>query len=142
MALRKKVRSFIRLGGADRRMVAEAAWWLAVARVAVWLLPFPRIVPWLSRMPETPECDRDLVRHVRRAVTVAARNVPWSASCLPRALAAKALLARRGCGSAFHLGAGQDPDGGLALHAWLVAGGEVVVGGAGATRVKSVARFG
>jgi hypothetical protein len=62
--------------------------------------------------------------------------------CLPRAIAAKAMLARRGCGSAFHLGAGIDPRGGLALHAWLVAGGEVVVGAAGVSGVKPVARFG
>ena len=142
MALRRKLRSFLRLATVDQRMIAEAAWWLGVSRLAIWLLPFRRLAPWLSRMPETPDCDRDLVRRVRRAVTVAARNMPRRPMCLPRAIAAKAMLARRGCGSAFHIGAGRDPGGGLALHAWLVAGGEVVVGGAGAAHVKSVARFG
>jgi Transglutaminase-like superfamily len=73
---------------------------------------------------------------------VAARNVPWSAVCLPQAMAAKAMLARRGCGSSFHLGANYNAQGKLIAHAWLVAGGTVVVGAAGIGGVTPLARFG
>ena len=79
---------------------------------------------------------------VRQAVTMAARNVPWNAVCLPQAMAAKAMLARRGCGSSFHLGADFDAQGKLIAHAWLVAGGTVVVGAAGIADVTPLARFG
>jgi hypothetical protein len=82
------------------------------------------------------------VLDVRQAVTVAARNVPWNAVCLPQAMAAKAMLARRGQGSALHLGAGKAEAGGFMAHAWLVAGGEIVIGEAGAQAVTPLTRFG
>ena len=85
--------------------------------------------------------ERLLVLEVRHAVTIAARNVPWNAVCLPQAMAAKAMLARRGHGSALHLGAKAEGDG-LAAHAWLVAGGEIVVGEAGIAGMAPLARFG
>jgi len=79
---------------------------------------------------------------VRRAVTMAAANVPWNSVCLPQAMAAKALLARRGHGSACVLGAGTDASGTLVSHAWLVSGGRIVVGAAGARGLTPLARFG
>jgi hypothetical protein len=87
-------------------------------------------------------CDEILLLSVRKAVTTAARNVPWNAVCLPQAMAAKAMLARRGCGSSFHLGADFDAQGKLIAHAWLVAGGTIVVGAAGIAGVTPLARFG
>ena len=65
---------------------------------------------------------------------MAGRNVPWNAVCLPQAMAAKAMLARRGCGSSFRLGADFDAQGRIIAHAWLVAGGTIVVGAAGVGR--------
>jgi hypothetical protein len=79
---------------------------------------------------------------VRKAVTTAARNVPWNAVCLPQAMAAKAMLARRGQGSAIHMGAAFNPDGKLIAHAWLLVGDTVVVGGAGIAGMSPLARFG
>ena len=74
-------------------------------------------------------------------MTVAARNVPWNAVCLPQAMAAKAMLARRGQGSSLHLGTAMAEDG-LAAHAWLVAGDEIVVGEDGLPDMTPLARFG
>ena len=65
-----------------------------------------------------------------------------NAKCLPQAMAAKAMLARRGCGSSFHLGAGFDARGKLIAHAWLVSGGTIVVGAAGIAGVTPLARLG
>jgi hypothetical protein len=79
---------------------------------------------------------------VRLAITTAARNVPWNAVCLPQAMAAQAMLARRGCGSSLRLGAGFDAEGKLVAHAWLVVGSTVVVGAAGMAGVTPLARFG
>lgn len=115
---------------------------LGLARLIVVTVPFRFIVPWLRRAPETPACDEKLLRAVRQSVTIAARNVPWNAVCLPRAMAAKAMLARRGCGSAFHLGAKLDRNGKLIAHAWLVAGGKIVVGASGMRGMSPLARFG
>ena len=57
-------------------------------------------------------------------------------------MAAKAMLARRGCGSSIHLGAGFGAAEKLIAHAWLEAGGKVVVGAAGIPGMSPLARFG
>lgn len=142
MNLRRKLGTFRGMSGADRRLVGEAVLMLALARFVVITVPFRLMAPWLARAPETGVCDDVLVVRVRKAVTTAARNVPWNAVCLPQAMAAKAMLARRGCGSAFHLGADFDAQGKLIAHAWLVVGGTVVVGAAGIRSVTPLARFG
>jgi hypothetical protein len=142
MKLRRKLQTFRQLSGADRWLVFEAAIMLGLGRFIILTVPFKRLAPWLLRAPETRSYDAALLLGVRKAVTTAARNVPWSAVCLPQAIAAKAMLARRGYGSAFHLGAGFDAEGKLIAHAWLVAGGMVVVGVAGIPAVTPLARFG
>ena len=136
-----KLKTFLRMSGADRRCVCEAMLVLGLAQLVV-KLPFGFIVPWLARSPGTKPCDPASALKVRKAVTTAARNMPWNAVCLPQAIAAKAILARRGCGSTFYLGAGTDARGKLIGHAWLVAGPTVVVGWASIPDVTPVARFG
>lgn len=115
---------------------------LGLARMIVITIPFRFMALWLTCAPETDTCDAALPLSVHKAVTTAARNVPWNAACLPQAIAAKTMLARRGCGSSFHLGADFDARGKLIAHAWLVAGGKVVVGAPGIASVTPLARFG
>ena len=142
MRLARKLRTFLRLDKADRWLLVEAIVTLGLARLIIVTTPFRLIAPWLRRAPEGHASNHMLLARVRRAVTIAARNVPWNAVCLPQAMAAKAMLARRGCGSAFHLGANFDAKGKLAAHAWLVCGGAVVVGAAGVDGIAPLARFG
>ncbi|MGH6822023.1 MAG: lasso peptide biosynthesis B2 protein [Methylocella sp.] len=142
MPLRRKLSTFLGMSSADRLLVCEAILALALARLIVLTVPFRLLTPWLSRAPETAACDEALLLCVRTAVATAARNVPWNAACLPQAMAAKAMLTRRGCGSSFHLGAGFNAQGKLITHAWLVAGGTIVVGTAGIGSVTPLARFG
>jgi Transglutaminase-like superfamily len=137
-----KLWTFLGMSWADRLRVCEAILALALARLIVVAVPFRLIAPRLSRGPESDACDEAISLGVRRAVMAAARNVPWNAACLPQAMAAKAMLKRRGCGSSLHLGAGFNGQGQLIAHAWLVAGGTIVVGAAGIARVTQLARFG
>ncbi|MEI9991730.1 MAG: lasso peptide biosynthesis B2 protein [Rhizomicrobium sp.] len=141
MSIRRKLASFRRLPGRDRMMVCEAAVILGIARVLVLTRPFRALVPWLSRSPDSGSADALLIRRVRRAVTIAARNVPWNAVCLPQAMAAKAMLARRGHGSAFHLGATIENEK-VSAHAWLTTGAVVVVGAKGLPGMSHMAQFG
>jgi hypothetical protein len=140
--LRRKFGRFLRLGSTARLLLLEAALLLALARMALLVIPFRYIAPWLERMPESADADPAIILTVREAVMKAARNVPWNAVCLPQAMACKAMLARRGQGSALHLGAAIDDRKGLMAHAWLVAGGTVVVGEEGIGDVTPLARFG
>jgi hypothetical protein len=142
MLLRRKLRTLCRMSSADRYLICEAILALAIARLIVLIVPMRLMVPWLTRAPRRPCGDRALSSRIGRAVATAARNVPWNAVCLPQALAARAMLARRGCGSSFHLGAGFNEQGELIAHAWLMAGETIVVGAKGIAGVAPLARFG
>lgn len=130
------------MDGAQRLLVVEAMLMLALARLIVRTVHFRHLAPWLARAPETEICDEALAARVREAVEIAARNAPWNAVCLPQAMAAKTMLARRGCGSSFHLGANCDGGGRLIAHAWLEGGGTVIVGAEGVPGMTPLARFG
>jgi hypothetical protein len=142
MNLRRKLGTFLNLRGTDRALIGEAVLLLGLARLLVLTTPFRLLARWLARVPGPDADDAVLLGRVRRAVTTAARNVPWNAVCLPQAMAAKAMLARRGCGSSLRLGVGFDGNGKLIAHAWLVVGGTVVVGGAGISGVTPLTSFG
>lgn len=124
----------------ERALLAEAAWRLASARIALALFPFRRIAAGIGtfvpvadpRIAErgaagTPEQART-AREVGWAVTRAANHVPFRAVCLPQAMAAHAMLRRRGIASAMHFGARRGSDKPLDAHAWLDAAGVEVTG--------------
>ena len=138
----RKLGRFLSMPWMERSLFLEAAFFLALARLAILVIPFRRIVPWLERTPDSPDRNEVAIAAVRRAVDVAARNVPWNAVCLPQAMASKAMLARRGQGSALHIGAAMGDGGGLTAHAWLVAGGEIVIGEDESGNVTPLAKFG
>jgi|SRR5271169_4960500 len=140
--LRRKLKTFLGMSSADRWLVCEAIVMLGMARFIVTTVSFRLVAPWLSRASYTRSYDEALLPRVRQAVMTAARNVPWNAVCLPQAIAAKAMLTRRGCRSSLHLGADLNAQGKLTAHAWLVAGDTVVVGAAGISCVTPLARFG
>lgn len=142
MRLIRKLGRFLNMSHGQRLLLLEAAVLLGAARLVLLTLPFGRVARWLQRAPDPGRHDAATVLAVREAVTGAARNVPWNAVCLPQAMAAKVMLARRGQGSALHLGAARAEGGDLAAHAWLVAGGEIVVGEAGVAGMAPLARFG
>ena len=62
------------------------------------------------------------------AVTCAARNAPFTAVCLPQALAAKMMLRRRGVVAELYFRFCKADDGELATHAWLRVGDVEVTG--------------
>jgi hypothetical protein len=126
----------------ERRLIAEAAFYLAAARLLLFCIPFRRIAPRLARQPrDGREADAIVRADVRRAVTTAARNVPWQALCLPQAMAAKYMLARRGFTSTLRFGVGRDLAGDFMAHAWLEAGNAIVIGGGAVHQVTPIAQF-
>lgn len=142
-AIEDRWRKFRASSPSDRRMLFEAAACLAAARLLILAAPAPRLAAAVSRAPKggTAPADPALAAAVGRAVSRAARNLPWDAACLPQAMAARFMLARRGRASTLHLGAAMADGGGLTAHAWLSSGETIVVGGAGVRAVTSIARF-
>jgi transglutaminase superfamily protein len=125
-----------------RTYLREATLMLALARVAVRLLPPARILAWANRpQRRISRFAADKVRWVVWSIdTMSAK--PWiEASCLASALAAHAMLRRRGIASSLCLGVAPDA-GAVAAHAWIEVGGDAIVGATEAARFKRIAQFG
>ena len=125
-----------------RMFLREAAVMLILARLAVRFVPAARLVAWASRPPRRIcRFAMEDVGWVSWAVeTVGARR--WmSARCLPRALAAQAMLRRRGIASRLCLGVAHEHER-LAAHAWIELGQDRIVGGAEARRFTRLVEFG
>ena len=125
-----------------RVYLREAAIMLVLARLAVRFIPPARVFAWANRPP----------RRIRRFaideanwISWAVENVgarPWMHSlCLPRALAAHAMLRRRGIASQLCLGVAREGDE-LAAHAWVEIGNNKIVGGSEADGFTRLAEFG
>jgi hypothetical protein len=123
-------RRFGQLPGSRRLLLAEAVWWLAVARIALVAVPFRDLALRFGaqRRPDdrapasaSPRGDSDelCAREVGWAVTRAARYVPFRAVCLPQAIAGKAMLRRRGIRSVMHFGVATHKNAAMDAHAWL-----------------------
>lgn len=137
-------RGLLRVPPGDAAILAEAAILLAAAQLVVRLLPFRLLLRRLrttARVEPAAAGPSRAVRRVRWAVDTAAARVPWSAPCLPQALAARLMLRWRGVPTTLHLGVGKDSKDALAAHAWLCAGSVVVTGRPGHRSFAEVARF-
>lgn len=154
-----------------RLLVLEAVAGLAVAWMLLRLLPFRRVAPLLGPVSpagspppycEPDEAQRKRALRVGAAIRRAVPLLPWPVLCLPQAMAAKAMLARRGLRATLHLGAhpgaghlGAPPgaghtgggpavaaEDGLHAHAWVLLGSVEVTGGAERRAFAELARFG
>ena len=138
--LRHRISRTRQVGNRERLLLAEAIWTLASARFQLATQPFPRIArrlggfvtPAKAREASAAQAadpdDQALASKVGWAVTRAARHVPFGAVCLPQAMAAKTMLARRGISSVMHFGTKRGEQLSLAAHAWLDAAGVEVTG--------------
>ena len=121
-----------------RVYLREAAVMLLLARLAVLCVSPARLFAWADRPP----------RRLRRFAAEEARWVAWAierltargalnVAGLPRALAAHAMLRRRGLASRLCLGVARD-GGEVSAHAWIELGNDKLVGGAeGFTRLAA-----
>jgi Transglutaminase-like superfamily len=123
-----------------RIYLREAAVMLVVARIAVRFVSPARLFAWANRQP----------RRIQRFAADEAGWVAWAvedlgtrmnALCLPRALAAHAMLRRRGIASRLCLGVARE-SGVLAAHAWVEIGKDKIVGGSEADGFTRLAEFG
>lgn len=125
----------------DRALLGEAFACLALARLATLLLPFRVVARGLGAHNEESTRAEPATARARRvgaAVAVAARRTPWRSLCLEQAVAAKAMLRRRGIPSTLYLGVTAAP---FEAHAWVRVGEVNVTGGTDVDRFAVVATF-
>jgi len=131
------------LPAADKLLVLRAALWLAYAHIKLALTPFRQLCESLavSKAKTIEQVDPKYLTRIGYAVRAAANNVPWRSDCFPQTIAARMLLSHEGFSSTIHLGVEKSGEGGIAGHAWLTCGGEVVVGGEELDRYTEMHRF-
>jgi len=126
---------------ARNALLVIEAWLLLIGvQFVIFWIPFRITARGLTAMARPEEAPLILSQRVRVGVERAARLVPWRPQCLARAIAAKALLARRGYGATLSLGVA-DPKGKLSAHAWLQTGAIVITGQSEMAKFGEVARF-
>ncbi len=129
-----------------RRLIAEAGMQLARANLIVLLTRGSKLTSALGELASdssaAPSAQQlAAARDIGWAVELLAVRGPLRTACLGQALAARALLQRRGIPSTLTLGLGRRPDGHLQAHAWVQVGGHSVTGGRGRGAFSPVADF-
>lgn len=113
-------------------LLAEAVVYLLAARVALAIFPFRRLTGLFERSSRRPELTGDARLRARGEVCSAIRRVRHGSlvrtTCLHRAIAAQAMLRRRGVSTTLYYGAATLPEQGLTAHAWVQDGEAGVVG--------------
>lgn len=128
----RRARLFFTLPSAERRLLLRALTLLWLCRLALWLLPFRFVARWVDRSRVRPASADAGVRRVAQIIEVASSYVP-RATCLVKALAGARLFAEQGEHVRVVIGA-RKRAAGLEAHAWLEAGGQVVLGNVGDLR--------
>jgi len=117
---------------AGNLMLSEAAVSLLMARLALALISFQHLTRLFARRPRTPELtgpERCWTRgNVQTALARALIRLPFKTTCFHQAIAAQAMLRRRGVGATLCYGATTSPDRQLRTHVWLQDGMEGIVG--------------
>ena len=125
----------------QRTYLREAAFTLLLARVAVRVIPVVRIFAWAKRpLRRSRRFTADEIDWVLWAIDAAAKSHKETL-CLPRALAAHAMLRRRGVTSRICLGVAREY-GQFAAHAWVEVGKTRVAFGGDARTFTRLAEFG
>ena len=135
-----RLRRFAGIDRRERTLLIEAALLLALARIALKIAPFPWLARRLGRFVTPAEArrldaaarpadpDSRVAADVSIAIGRAAGALPFEVVCLPRAIASRMMLARRGVASVLHFGAATGGEKPFEAHAWLDAAGVEVTG--------------
>ena len=139
----RRLHKFLALDWPDRFLVVEAALWLCLSRIALAVLPFRWVWSCAQRASHRPPgslASDTRPQRVSWAVSTVAPIIPGG-TCLPQAVTGTLMLAWRGIPSQIHIGVDKE-SGALQAHAWLEAGGRVILGNHGIQAYKVLTRTG
>ena len=116
----------LNLQGQEWVLLMEALGFLLLARIGLILFPLRRVIRWVPRQSRGSSWTTP--HQVAWAVETLARKVPLFRNCLVQALAAHAMLRRRGFPSTLHVGVRRE-DNRYLFHAWVELSGRPILGG-------------
>lgn len=129
----------------ETELAVEAVLSLLLAKAALRVVPF-RFLERTFVLPlgavELSGSERsETSGAVLQAVEAAARRLPVSTACFPRAIALQAMLRRRGVPVELVYGASGRPGTGVNAHVWVEDGGVALLGGEEAKGLAVLARY-
>lgn len=131
VAALRVVAKFRRLSKRERLLYLRVAPLLVIAKLALYVFPFEFVRRRLfdARPVATPVPDANDAQQIVKAIrAVSKRLALLNVNCLPQALVAYKLLHRAGVDADLRIGVGKDADNKLTAHAWVEAGGEILMG--------------
>lgn len=138
--LRHRIHRLAQVSVSDHALLVEATLQLIVARVQLAIVPFPRLARSMGGFTAPKHAaeisaatvlnaqKQAVAKRIGWAVASAARHLPFSAVCLPQAMAARQMLRRRHIGGVIHFGTAFGEALTLEAHAWLDVDGVEVTG--------------
>lgn len=125
---------FFRLPGSERLVLAQAVFYLAVARLSLLLLPFRLVARSFGvtqdiSLDQPTTGEQEEARMLGRQVTRASRHLPWRCACLEQAISTQWMLAKRNLPGTLYFGVAKDESKDFKAHAWLTCGSVTVSGG-------------
>lgn len=146
MMVNNILNKFYKKSPAEKRLLIEAVFWMAVTRFAFVFIPFQRVAPYLGEHNRKPVVNPILseeelvkIRMVTRATRSAGNNLPWECKCLVQATTAKMMLNRRKIETTLYLGVLKES--GFGAHAWLKVGDRILTGRESAPYCSVVSYF-
>lgn len=143
-----KLVKFIRIPFADKLLLTEALAFLCLAKLVILLLPLRKVAPFIGRLEDKAResltaQEQESAKRIRDSIARGGKAVPWKSVCLDQALAGQVMLNRRKIPSSLCLGAIRDPEENSKMkgHAWILCGGNILIGGSRSKRFIEVARF-
>jgi hypothetical protein len=131
----RRLKRFVQLTGAERRILIRVLFVVGVARAALCVLSTDAARKLAAKAAAGAAGS---LEQMVWAVRVVSRYLP-GATCLTQALAAQALLTQSGFPSQVEIGVARDDLRRLQAHAWVVCQGQVVLGGQQPNHYNSIA---
>ena len=134
-----KVKKFLQLSGAKKKLFFEAYVTLGIMRTAILTVSFKRLTRALEHKPHQEvlstldENEIFIATSVGQAITSASAHTPWESACLAQSLTAQRMLQKRGIPGVFYLGAAKDEESEAKMkaHAWSQCGDDIITGAGG-----------
>jgi hypothetical protein len=133
------LRKLSKLSMRKRSLLFEASAWLLLFRVGTLLVRFERIANWMKMPTGKQDNFHGIADDVSWAIRVISFRLPGRNTCLAQALAAAAMLHRRGIPCTLNLGVARNRT--LTAHAWLLCDNVVLTGASSRDQFKPISAF-
>jgi hypothetical protein len=135
----RRLKRFANLSWPEQSLLLQAIFLLSLVAVGLRLLPFGLVQRMVILKSPNSGTGRS-VNNLVWAITAASRCLAMP-TCLNRALAGQALLARYGYESKLEIGVAKNEDLQFEAHAWLVFGEQILIGGPEVDHYTSLATW-